>query len=156
LPKRDHAIGKAAHNPDIFIDTSAWIALFSRRDQHHCDADGMFRSIIASRQPMLTTNPVLAEIHRLFLHRAGNKAAAAALEKIETSPLVRIIFADSTHHSSAKEWMKKLSDYPISYTAAISFSVMKSADCAKAMSFDNHFYVAGFDVLRSGSSRRQK
>jgi predicted nucleic acid-binding protein len=96
---------------------------------------------------MLTTNLVLAEIHRLFLHRAGTKAAAAALEKIEASPLVRTIFADSTHHSSAKDWMKKLQDYPISYTDAISFSVMKMAGCAKAMSFDHHFRAAGFDVL---------
>jgi predicted nucleic acid-binding protein len=96
---------------------------------------------------MLTTNLVLAEIHRLFLHRAGTKAAAAALEKIEASPLVRTIFADSMHHSSAKDWMKKLQDYPISYTDAISFSVMKMTGCAKAMSFDKHFRVAGFDVL---------
>ena len=79
MPKGNRAIVKAANKHSIFIDSSAWIALFSRRDQHHEDADRKFRAIISAKQPMVTSNLVLAEIHRLFLHRAGIKAAAASL-----------------------------------------------------------------------------
>jgi uncharacterized protein len=146
LPKINRAIGKAGDGRSIFVDSSAWIALFSRRDQHHEEADHAFRAIVASRRRMLTTNLALAEIHRLLLYRAGIKAAAAALEKIESSPLVEIAFADAAHHQAAKDWMKQLQDHPISYTDAISFSVMKASRCREALSYDHHFSIAGFEV----------
>ena len=147
MPKKNRAIGKAASRHSIFIDSSAWIALFSRRDQHHEEADRVFRSMVASKERMLTTNLVLAEIHRLFLHRAGIKAAASVLEKVEASPLVKIEFADSTNHQSAMAWMGKLREYPISYTDAIGFSVMEAAGCSDVLSYDHHFQIAGFKTL---------
>jgi uncharacterized protein len=144
LPRINRAIGKTEKGHSVFIDSSAWIALFSRRDQHHEEADRAFRTIVGSKRRMLTTNLVLAEIHRLLLHRAGVQAAAAALKKIEASPLVEIKFADSINHQSAKNWMKKLQEHPISYTDAISFSVMEAAGCGEALSYDHHFHIAGF------------
>ena len=147
MPKKNRAIGKVASSHSIFIDSSAWIALFSRRDQHHGEADRMFRSMVASKERMLTTNLVLAEIHRLFLHRAGIKAATSVLEKVEASPLVKIEFADSTHHQSAMAWMGKLREHPISYTDAVSFSVMEAAGCSDVLSYDQHFRIAGFKTL---------
>lgn len=103
--------------------------------------------MVASKERMLTTNLVLAEIHRLFLHRAGIKAAASVLEKVEASPLVKIEFADSTHHQSAMAWMGKLREHPISYTDAVSFSVMEAAGCSDVLSYDQHFRIAGFKTL---------
>ena len=147
MPKKNRAIGKVASSHSIFIDSSAWIALFSRRDQHHEEADRVFRSMVASKERMLTTNLVLAEIHRLFLHRAGIKAAASVLEKVEASPLVKIEFADSIHHQSAMAWMGKLREHPISYTDAVSFSVMEAAGCSDVLSYDQHFRIAGFKTL---------
>jgi uncharacterized protein len=146
LPKTSRAIGKSGDDRNIFIDSSAWIALFSRRDQHHDEADRVFRTIVTERRGMLTTNLVLAEIHRLILYRAGVKAAAAALERIEASPLVEITFVDATHHQSAKDWMIRLREHQISYTDAVSFSVMKSSGCREALSYDRHFRIAGFEV----------
>jgi uncharacterized protein len=146
LPKMDRAIGKAGNAHSIFIDSSAWIALFSRRDQHHEEADRVFRAIVVSKRRILTTNLVLAEIHRLLLYRAGIQAAAAAMEKIESSPLVEIAFADASNHQSAKDWMKKLQDHPISYTDAVSFSIMKATGCREALAYDHHFRIAGLQM----------
>jgi uncharacterized protein len=141
-------MGKAANGPNIFVDSSAWIALFSRRDQHHEEADRAFRAVIASGRRILTTNLVLAEIHRLLLHRAGVQAAAAALQKFETSGHVEIIFSAHSSHKSAKEWLDQLRAHPISYADAVSFSVMKTAGCCDALSYDRHFNIAGFKVCQ--------
>ena len=146
LPKIDRTIGKAGNAHSIFIDSSAWIALFSRRDQHHEEADRVFRAMVVSKRRILTTNLVLAEIHRLLLYRAGIQAAAAALEKIESSPLVEIVFADASNHQSAKDWIKKLQNHPISYTDAVSFSVMKATGCREALTYDGHFCIAGMQM----------
>lgn len=147
MPRRNRVIGKAANSPSVFVDSSAWIALFSRRDQHHEEADRLFRTMVAAKQRMLTTNLVLAEIHRLLLHRAGIKAAVTALEKIEASALVDIEFADLTHHQSAMAWIGKLREHPISYADAVSFSIMETAGCSEALSYDHHFQIAGFKTL---------
>ena len=112
----------------------------------------MFRTIVASRQRLFTTNLVLAEIHRLLLYRAGSRAAIAALEKIEASPLVRIEFANAKNHQSATNWLKKLNEHTISYTDAVSFSMMEAAGCREALSYDHHFRIAGFKI-HDGSSR---
>jgi len=95
---------------------------------------------------MLTTNLILAEIHRLLLYRAGARAAAAVLEKIEASPLVEIIFADAASHQAAKNWIKELHEHPISYTDAVSFSILKAVRCSEALSYDRHFQIAGFEI----------
>lgn len=144
MPKIVRFIGKDANGHNIFVDSSAWIALFSQRDQHHEEADRAFRTIVASGKRILTTNLILAEIHRLLLHRAGVQAAAAALQKIETSRLVEIIFSDHSSHKSAKEWLDQLREHSISYADAVSFSVMKMAGCREALSYDHHFNIAGF------------
>jgi predicted nucleic acid-binding protein len=89
----------------------------------------------------------LAEIHRLLLYRAGSKAAIAALEKIEASPLVRIEFANAKDHQFAANWLKKLNEHSISYTDAISFSIMEALGCRKVLSYDHHFRAAGFEIF---------
>jgi predicted nucleic acid-binding protein len=131
------------------VDSSAWIALFSARDQHHAAADRMFRIILKTSRRLFTSNLVLAEIHRLLLFRAGIRAAIAALERIEASHRIQIEFAGVDHHQSAKVWLSKLSNLPITYTDAVSFAIMESADCTAVMGYDQHFCSAGFNLLQN-------
>jgi predicted nucleic acid-binding protein len=94
---------------------------------------------------IVTTNLVLAEVHRLLLFRTGMRLALAALDRIEASPLVRIEFAGSVHHRSARTWLEKIAGHSITYTDAVSFAVMDSARCSKVATFDRDFEVAGFE-----------
>jgi uncharacterized protein len=147
LLKKKRDIGKTSEIHSIFVDTSAWIALFSRRDQHHEEADRAFRTIVASKRGLLTTNLVLAELHRLLLYRAGIQAASVAFEKIEASPLLRIEFVTADHHKSAKSWLHSLSAHSVTYTDAVSFAVIEASDCSGVLSYDRHFWLAGFRPL---------
>ena len=131
------------------IDSGAWIALFSSRDQHHIEAERLFREAIKGRALMLTTNLVVAEVHRLLLFRAGQRAAATALERIEASPSVQIEFATAAHHRAARSWMDKLAPHSVTYTDAVSFAMMESFGCAEVLSFDNAFVIAGFTKRKS-------
>jgi len=46
--------------------------------------------------------------------------------------------------------MKKLQSHPVSYADAVSFSIMKTAGCTRAFSYDWHFCIAGFaDLLKT-------
>lgn len=125
------------------MDTSAWIALFSRRDQHHREADRAFRAAVSGNVTLLTTNLVVAEVHRLLLFRAGPEAAAAALARIDGSGRVVIGFAESAHHAAAREWLRRLKDHRITYTDAVNFSFMSASGCRSALTYDSHFALAG-------------
>ncbi len=144
MQNRDRGIRGATVRNSIFVDSSGWIAFFSARDQHHADSDRLFHRTARAKRLLLTTNLVLAEIHRLLLYRAGIKAAAAALDRIEASSLVKIEFAVASHHNAAQIWLKKLSQHPISYADAVSFAVMEASGCKEALSYDHHFRLAGF------------
>jgi len=108
----------------------------------------MFQAAVAQRTALLTTNLVVAEVHRLLLFRAGPQAAARALDRFEASPLVTIEFATEAHHRAARTWLTRLGDQVLTYTDAVSFAVMESARCRVALSFDRDFLVAGFSLWR--------
>lgn len=128
----------------VYVDTSAWIAFFSARDQNHVQAASLFREVVARSVRLTTTNLVIAELHRLLLHRAGMVAALRTLDRIESSPRVSIVFASGSHHTAAKSYLARLPDCRISYTDAVSFAVMKESRCARFLSFDTDFLAAGF------------
>jgi predicted nucleic acid-binding protein len=148
LQKKSRAtINFASANP-IFVDSSGWIALFSARDQHHADADRLFRDAISSNRLFLTSNLVVAEVHRLLLYRAGERAALSALAHIEASSRVKILFAGSDHHQAAIVWLKRLSGVAVSYADAADFAIMETECCKEFIGYDQHFCTAGFTSFR--------
>jgi predicted nucleic acid-binding protein len=132
----------------VYVDSGAWIAHASRRDRHHGEAHSLFQQIAERRLPLLTTNLVLAEVHRLLLFQAGIRAALGALEAIEKVRPLSIEFVGKTHHAAALDWIRRFADQPFTYTDAASFAVMSARQCRRFIGFDHHFEVAGFDRWR--------
>jgi predicted nucleic acid-binding protein len=131
-----------------FVDSGGWIALRSRRDQHHAEADRLFREAIERRLRLVTTNLIIAELHRLTLYRAGLEPALRDLERIDASPSTRIHFATTKDHEEGRRWLERLAPRPIAYTDAVSFAVMGAAKCNHVLGFDNDFVAAGFELWR--------
>lgn len=144
MPSRPPRTAHAAAR--LFVDSGAWIALRSRRDQHHAAADRAFRSAIEQRIPLVTTNLVVAEIHRLTLFRAGREPALRALERIDASPSVTVHFATGDDHSAGRRWLERLAPRPVTYTDAVSFAVMEATKCTHVLGFDQDFAAAGFEL----------
>jgi predicted nucleic acid-binding protein len=135
----------------LFVDSGAWIALRNRRDQHHAEADQFFRETLRRRIRLVTTNLIIAEIHRLTLFRVGVDAAARMLDRIDESPSVRVHFASAQDHAAARRWLERLAPRPVTYADAVSFSVMESIGCTRVLGFDQDFEVAGFELWRPGA-----
>jgi len=152
LPKRRLRTARDAP-AKLFVDSGAWIALRSVRDQHHVEADRLFREAVARRIPLLTTNLIIAETHRLTLFRAGVAPALRALDRMAASDRVTMLFTNETHHRGALAWIERLSPRPITYTDAVSFAVMETARCHDVLGFDQDFEVAGFTLWRGGRER---
>jgi predicted nucleic acid-binding protein len=132
----------------LFVDSGAWIALRSRRDQHHAEADRLFRNAVKRGIPLVTTNLVIADAHRLTLFRAGVEPASRALDRIEASGRVAIHFATADDHASALSWLMRLKPRPVTYTDAVSFAAMETTACSHVLGFDDDFVAAGFSPWR--------
>ena len=104
----------------------------------------MVRRAVRDRIPLVTTNLIVAEVHRFVLFHVGIHAATLLLDRIDASPRLTIEFVTPAHHVAARRWLTNLSDQVITYTDAVSFAVMEAARCTAAMSFDHDFVTAGF------------
>jgi len=141
--------GGVARRDRVLVDSGAWIALLRARDRHHEDADGSFRRALRERAELITTNLIVAEVHRFLLFHMGIRPAALFLERIDLSPQLGIEYVSAVHHQRARQWLTRLSDQVISYTDAVSFAVMEESACTAAISFDNDFVIAGFELWRN-------
>jgi predicted nucleic acid-binding protein len=129
---------------DIFVDTSAWVALADKDDSHHRDAASSYPSIFKNHKSLVTSNLIIAETYILLLKELRHKAAIEFLERIKASPRILRIYSNENVETEAEGILAKFTDQDFSYTDAVSFVMMKRQKIRKAFCFDRHFVTAGF------------
>ena len=128
----------------LLVDSGAWIGLLHARDRHHTDARRLFRAALDQKLALVTTNLVLAEVQRLLLHRVGFAASDRFLDRLDQSPSLEILFPALDEHEAARRWLTKLADQRITYTDAVSFSLLARNSRLGVLTFDSDYSVAGF------------
>lgn len=134
----------------LFVDTSAWVAVTNRRDQHHNAAAPFYRRAFAQYNQFLTTNLVAAETYILLRLDCGLEVALGWWERVNSSLKVKVVYADQETTWAAVELLRRFRDQAFSLTDAVSFTVMQRAGLQEAFAFDHHFATAGFLVLPGG------
>jgi predicted nucleic acid-binding protein len=90
---------------NIFVDTSAWVALADKGDIYHKKAAAAYPSLLKSHNNIITSNLIIAETYVLILNELGIKAALDFLVKIRTSPMkrnkIRKAFCFDKHYFTA-------------------------------------------------------
>jgi uncharacterized protein len=129
---------------DIFVDSSAWIALADKDDFHHREAALAYLPILKNYKALITNNLIIAETYVVLLKELGHRAAIQFLERIKASPRIKILFSNESIETEAQEMLSKYADQDFSYTDAVCFAVMKRHKITEAFSFDKHFVIAGF------------
>lgn len=132
---------------NIFVDTSAWVALADTDDANDKKTAGVYPSLLSGYRSMVTSNFVVGETYILLLNELGHTAAFAFLERIRTSPRILRVYATELLEAEAEAFLKKYDDHDFSYTDAVSFMIMRKQKLKKAFSFDKHFLSAGFSIL---------
>jgi len=129
---------------DIFVDTSAWVALADKDDSHHKDAASSYPSILKNHKTLVTSNLIIAETYIILLKELRHKAAIEFLERVKASPRILKIYSNENIETEAEGILAKYMDQDFSYTDAVSFVIMKSQKIRKAFCFDKHFVTVGF------------
>ncbi len=129
---------------DLFVDSSAWIALTDKDDLHHKEAASSFPSFLKHYKTLVTSNLVIAETYIVLLKELGHKAAIEFLERIKASPRILKICSNESIETEAEGILVKYTDQDFSYADAVSFVIMKRQKIRKAFCFNKHFVSAGF------------
>jgi predicted nucleic acid-binding protein len=129
---------------DIFVDTSAWIALADKDDSYHIEAASSYPSIFKNHKTLVTSNLVIAETYIILLKELRYKTAIEFLERIKASPRILKIYSNENIETEAEGILVKYVDQDFSYADAVSFVIMKRQKIRKAFCFDKHFVTVGF------------
>jgi uncharacterized protein len=132
---------------DVFIDSSAWIALADRDDSHHKAAAAAYPIILKNYKALVTSNLVIAETYIVLRNELGLQVALEFIERIKASPRILKIYSNEDVETEAEQILSKYLDQDFSYTDAVSFVIMKRQGIKKAFCFDKHFAIAGFTNL---------
>jgi hypothetical protein len=131
----------------IFIDSSAWIAVLNTNDVRHEQAGKLYREVLEKNLSFVTTSLILSETQVLLRRRIGYDVAMSFLTNVNESARIKTIFPDLSIERQAKQILRQFSDQDFSLTDAISFVVMKEMGISQAFAYDGHFVTAGFELL---------
>lgn len=131
---------------NLFVDTSAFIALVDASDQYHKKA----KEFVQEFQPtdhLHTTNYIIDESITKIKMALGHKKACEFGDGIFKSRIYNIHHLGQDIEHDAWNLFKQYEDKEFSFTDCTSFALMKKLGLAEAFTFDRHFEYMKFIVL---------
>lgn len=126
-----------------FLDTSCFLALIRKKDSHHEAAVDAAANYTGS---FVTTDLVLVESANSLSQPPYRATATAVIEKIRTDGNIKELPFDTDGMEKALALYKDRPDKAWGLVDCFSFVVMKGERLKRALSFDEHFRQAGFEV----------
>ena len=131
----------------VFLDASGLIAVANTDDHWHDRAEAVWRELIVSGTPLVTTSLVLFELGD-GLSRVDQRPLAVDLyDRLRQSPRVLVVPLTREQELAAWDLFRQRLDKAWGVTDCASFVVMKHLGIEAALTVDHHFQQAGFRRL---------
>jgi len=132
---------------NVFVDTSALLAVLDADDANHQAAGPFWEKIVAGGDTLVSHNYILVETSALVARKLGLEA----LRVFETDivPLLRVVWVTRDIHESAAGAQLLASRRSLSLVDCVSFEVMRRTGIRGAFTFDRHFQEYGHEILPS-------
>lgn len=131
----------------IFVDTGAWVARFSRRDQYHDHASAIWAKLKSAQVRVVTSDSVFVETVALLTRQLGPRSAVEAgrfLKNWQTLTFIRALPEDEI---AALDLLEKFSDQSVGFVDCLSFALIRRYRLPAAFTFDRHFDLARVKIL---------
>jgi len=132
---------------NLFVDTSAWLALYDADDGQHENAVKKSGDIRKSKIDLVTSDYILDESITVIRRRISHKSAVAFGESVMNSDIVKIVSVTDETFFESWEMFRRYDDKKFSFTDCASFILMKKMGIRRAFTFDRHFRQAGFEIF---------
>lgn len=132
---------------ELFVDTSAWMAIVDAKDANH-QAATTFQNEIGSNSRLVITNYILDELLTLVLMDLGYQHAVeikSKLDRLRQAGVLEVVWVDAGLADAAWSVFERFNrDKRWSFTDCVSFAVMTALGIIEAFAFDHHFDQMGF------------
>ena len=129
----------------IFIDTSAFLAIFAVDDRFHEAAEITWNRLITEEERLVCNNYVLVETLTLLQRRLGMTAARSFQSNVLPSLIIHWI--DEHIHDRAIAAMLLAERRYLSLVDCTAFETMRLYGILQAFTFDQHYADHGFQKL---------
>lgn len=128
----------------IYIDTSAFFAIFDHDDTNHKSAAQTWISFLNQQESLVCNNYVLLETITLLQRRLG-MTAVHDFEKFVA--LLEVVWVEVAQHQAAMNILLTARRRQLSLVDCTSFGTMRRRDIRTAFTFDAHFAEQGFECI---------
>jgi len=132
---------------NVFVDTSALLAVLDADDANHRAAKRVWESRLSADDTLLSHNYVLVEASALVLRRLGLEALRVLESDIV--PILRVIWVTRDIHAAAASAHLLAARRSLSLVDCASFEIMRRTGIRTAFAFDRHFREYGYELLPS-------
>lgn len=131
---------------NLFVDTSAFIALTDKSDNQHARSKAQLESLLPQDR-FHTSNYVLDEtITRLRFTLGASKASTFAKAILE-DPSFQIHYVDPAVEREALSILRKFRDKPLSFTDCTTIALVNALGLDAVFAFDEDFSKVGLRTL---------
>jgi uncharacterized protein len=130
---------------NVFVDTSAFLALLDAHEHRHSLAHRIWAELIEGEATFFCTSYVLSETAALVQSRLGMSQLRDFHENV--FPFLDVIWVDKSLHNISMTAVLTANHRQLSLVDCVSFVVMRQSDLNITFAFDNHFAEQGFTVL---------
>lgn len=133
--------------PRLFLDTAYVYALFNTRDQWHSKAVEWQAKVISANFSLITTQFILTEIADGFSAVRFRSSAVAIVHSLLRDPQVEVVPASADLFHRGLKLYESRPDKNWGLTDCFSFVTMREHGLTDALTTDDHFRQAGYNVL---------
>ncbi|NEO52409.1 MAG: PIN domain-containing protein [Okeania sp. SIO3B5] len=130
-----------------FLDTSYILALEIKSEDAHQQVLQNWNFLVKSQPFLVTTTYIFDEVVTFFNSRNLHYKAVEVGNQLLESPEIELINIDRSLFNQGWQYFQKHQDKSYSLTDCLSFIIMKQQKIVTALTLDNHFLQAGFQML---------
>ena len=130
---------------NVFVDTSAILAVLNADDQYHSVAKSAWKNLLVEGIQLYFNNYVLVETFGLLQNRFGLEAVR--LFQSDILPVMEIVWVDENIHTSAVSALLAANRRSLSLVDCVSFETIRQLGSHHVFSLDAHFKEQGFEVI---------
>ena len=130
---------------NVFVDTSALLAVLDRSDERHPAARRIWTDAIEAGHTLVCHNYILVETSAVLARRIGMDAVRV-FER-DVVPVLHLVWISREVHEAAVGAHLAAGRRALSLVDCASFEVMRRTGLRTAFAFDPHFRESGFEPL---------
>jgi predicted nucleic acid-binding protein len=130
---------------NIFVDTSAILAVLDAGDTNHTQAKAVWERTLGAGEELVSHNYILVETSAVIQRRLGLEAVCVFERDIV--PVLRLVWVTREVHETAASAHLLAARRTLSLVDCVSFEIMRRTGIRSAFAFDRHFQEYGYELI---------